>query len=200
MRDHQIDVLVETPQGSRKKYEYDHERRALRLDRRLFSATVYPADYGLVPDTVGSDGEPLDALVLAEEPTFPGCWVLARPIGVFWLAHDEGREAKIVAVPVGDPDWEDVADLDDLRAHVLEEIAHFFDVYRTLEPGTPPRPDGHDGREAAVAVIAESRRRAEEQAERAAMAAGEDEDEEDDEDDGLDWYDGFRVGPGDLVM
>jgi len=92
-----VDVLVETPQGSRKKYEYDKERKGMRLDRRLFSATVYPADYGFIPDTVGEDGEVLDALVLTEEPTFPGCWVTGRPIGVFWIAYDGSREAKILA-------------------------------------------------------------------------------------------------------
>lgn len=126
MIDETIDVLVETPQGSRKKYEYDHERNALRLDRRLGSATVYPADYGFVADTLADDGEPLDALVLAHEPTFPGCWVLARPIGVFWLARRGGREAKIVAVPTGDPDWDDVGDLDDLGPHLRDEITDFF--------------------------------------------------------------------------
>ncbi|MDP9069945.1 MAG: inorganic diphosphatase [Actinomycetota bacterium] len=189
MSDDLIDVLVETPQGSRKKYEYDHERQALRLDRRLFSATVYPADYGFVPDTMGSDGEALDALVLAHEPTFPGCWVLARPIGVFWLAHDEGREAKIVAVPHGDPDWTDVADLDDLGDHLREEISHFFEMYRTLEPGRSPRPDGHDGHQAAMAVIAEARQRAQERADRSAQ---------DDDDEA--WYNEDMVGPGDLVI
>ena len=194
MNDDLIDVLVETPQGSRKKYEYDHDRNALRLDRRLFSATVYPADYGFVPDTVGSDGEPLDTLVLAHEPTFPGCWVTARPIGVFWLAHDQGREAKIVAVPEGDPDWTDVADLEDLADHVRDEISHFFEVYRTLEPGRSPRPDGHDGHQAAMAVIAEACQRAQERAETSdmAMAAEADDDE--------DWYDGHQVGLGDLVI
>jgi inorganic pyrophosphatase len=198
MSDDSIDVLVETPQGSRKKYEYDHERKALRLDRRLFSATVYPADYGFVPDTLGTDGEALDALILAQEPTFPGCWVLARPIGVFWLAHDEGREAKIVAVPEGDPDWTDVADLEDLPQHVRDEIDHFFDMYRTLEPGTSPRPDGHDGRQAALQVIAEARQRAQERA--PGPAADHDEDEDEDEDEDGWWVDEDQAGPGDLVI
>ena len=154
-----VDVLVETPQGSRKKYEYDHEKHALRLDRRLFSATVYPADYGFVPDTEGQDGEALDALVITAEPTFPGCWVTARPIGVFWIAYDDGREAKILAVPCGDPTWDDVEDISELPDHLRDEISHFFDVYKVLEPGRTPRPDGYEGREEARRVIAEARKR-----------------------------------------
>jgi inorganic pyrophosphatase len=155
-----VDVLVETPQGSRKKYEYDHERKGLRLDRRLFSATIYPADYGFIPDTESEDGEALDVLVLTEEPTFPGCWVTARPIGVFWIAYDDKREAKIIAVPEHDPTWHDVRDLEDLAPHVLSEIENFFEVYKTLEPGRTPKPDGYDGRQAASKVIAEATRRA----------------------------------------
>jgi len=170
MDDDNIDVLVETPKGSRKKYEYDHQRHAMRLDRRLFSATVYPADYGFIPDTKSGDGEALDALVLAEEPTFPGCWVLARPIGVFWIQHpgggddgseDDHREAKIIAVPAGDPDWDEVADVSDLAAHVRDEISHFFDVYKTLEPGDTPSTVGYEDREAAVRVLGDARRRVE---------------------------------------
>jgi inorganic pyrophosphatase len=151
-----VDVLVETPQGSRKKYEYDHERKGMRLDRRLFSATVYPADYGFIPDTEGADGEALDALVITEEPTFPGCWVTARPIGVFWIAYDDHREAKIVAVPKGDPTWDEIHDLEELPEHLRDEISNFFDVYKVLEPGRTPTPDGYEGRDAAVAVIAEA--------------------------------------------
>ena len=92
----------------------------IRLDRRLFSATVYPADYGFIPDTLGEDGDPLDALVLLEDPTFPGCWVTARPVGVFWMEDDKGPDAKIICVPAGDPRWDDVADIDDLPAHLTE--------------------------------------------------------------------------------
>ncbi|HYX44125.1 MAG TPA: inorganic diphosphatase [Acidimicrobiales bacterium] len=154
-----LDVFVETPQGSRKKYEYDHERKALRLDRRLFSATVYPADYGFVPDTEGEDGEALDAVVITEEPTFPGCWVTARPIGVFWIAYEDSREAKILAVPCGDPTWDDLDDIAELPEHLRDEISHFFDVYKVLEPGRTPRPDGYEGRDAALAVISAARDR-----------------------------------------
>ena len=154
-----IDVLVETPQGSRKKYEYDHERGAMRLDRRLFSATVYPADYGFVPDTASEDGEALDALVLAEEPSFPGCWVHCRPIGVFWIGYESGREAKIIAVPDGDPRWEGIRDVGDLPTHTRDEISHFFDVYKDLEPGSSPSPGTYEGVDVARRVISEARRR-----------------------------------------
>jgi len=154
-----VDILVETPQGSRKKYEYDKERKGMRLDRRLFSATVYPADYGFIPDTVGEDGEALDALVLTEEPTFPGCWVTGRAIGVFWIAYDGAREAKILTVPDGDPTWDAVHDIDDVPDHLRDEISQFFDVYKALEPGRTPKPDGYEGRTTALEVIAEAVRR-----------------------------------------
>lgn len=162
MADDVIDVFVETPKGSRSKYEWDHERGGLRLDRRLYSATVFPADYGYVAGTKGADGEALDALVLSDDGTFPGCWVAARPIGVFWIRYgDEGddatREAKIIAVPEHDPDWDEVADLSDLPSHRLDEISHFFDVYKDLEPSRTPTPAGYEGRDAARGVIAESR-------------------------------------------
>ena len=164
MSDDLIDVLVETPKGSRSKYEWDAERGALRLDRRLYSATVFPADYGYIDGTKSADGEDLDALVLSEDGTFPGCWVRARPIGVFWITYeaagegeDETREAKIVAVPEDDPDWSEIADLDDLPAHQLDEISHFFDVYKDLEPSRTPSSAGYEGRDAALRVIAESR-------------------------------------------
>jgi inorganic pyrophosphatase len=157
--DKTVDVLVETPQGSRKKYEYDADRKAMRLDRRLFSATVYPTDYGFIPDTEGEDGEALDALVLTEEPTFPGCWVTARVIGVFWIAYDGQREAKIIAVPAGDPTWDEVEDIEELPDHLRDEISHFFDVYKDLEPGRTPEPAGYEGRAAALNVIDEATKR-----------------------------------------
>ena len=110
----EIDVVIEIPRGSRNKYEYDHEAHVFRLDRRLFTATDYPADYGFIPDTLSEDGDPLDALVLLEDPTFPGCWITARPVGVFWMEDDTGPDAKILCVPAGDPRWEQVEDIADL--------------------------------------------------------------------------------------
>lgn len=106
-----VDVMIETPKGSRKKYEYDHEQHVMRLDRRLASATLYPADYGFLPDTRSQDGDPLDALVLTDEPTSPGVIVNVRPVGVFWICSEEGREAKLITVPTGDPVWYEVQDI-----------------------------------------------------------------------------------------
>ncbi|MHB8295928.1 MAG: inorganic diphosphatase [Acidimicrobiales bacterium] len=148
-----IDVVIEIPKGSRNKYEYDHDRHVVRLDRRLFSATVYPADYGFVPDTLAEDGDPLDALVLLEDPTFPGCWVRARPVGIFWMQDEHGPDAKLMCVLDGDPAWEAVADLNDLPAHLLAEIEHFFDVYKMLEPNKSTSTQGYQGVDAALAEI-----------------------------------------------
>ncbi len=108
-----IEVVIEIPRGSRNKYEFDHERHVMRLDRRLFTATVYPADYGFVPDTLAEDGDPLDALVLLAEPTFPGCHIDARPLGVFWMRDEKGPDAKIICVVAGDPDYDSVRELGD---------------------------------------------------------------------------------------
>src|SRR5579862_5939592 len=114
MDERTIEVVIEIPKGSRNKYEFDHERHVMRLDRRLFTATVYPADYGFVPDTLAEDGDPLDVLVLLSEPTFPGCHVDARPLGVFWMRDEKGPDAKVIAVVAGDPDYERVRELSDL--------------------------------------------------------------------------------------
>src|SRR5499427_2313169 len=156
-----IDVVIEVPRGSRNKYEFDHERHVMHLDRRLFSATVYPADYGFVPETLAEDGDPLDALVLLEEPVFPGCWVRARPVGIFWMEDEKGPDAKIICVPLGDPRWDQVRDLDDMPMHLRSEIYHFFDVYKALEPGKSTSTTGFEGREAALGEIAASRARLE---------------------------------------
>jgi inorganic pyrophosphatase len=157
-----MDVLVETTQGS--KHEYEYELGAMRLDRRLYSAVSFPADYGFVAGTEGADGEPLDALVLLEDPTFPGCWVRARVVGVFWIRYDkEGesrREAKIIAVAEGDPNFEEVRDLDQLPRHLLAELENFFDVYKMLEPGTSPAPDGYESQQAALREVRAARDRA----------------------------------------
>jgi inorganic pyrophosphatase len=156
-----VEVVIEVPRGSRNKYEFDHERHVLHLDRRLFSATVYPADYGFIPDTLAEDGDPLDALVLLEEPVFPGCWVRARPVGIFWMEDEKGPDAKIICVPLGDPRWDQVRDLDDMPTHLRSEIHHFFDVYKALEPGKSTSTTGFEGRAAALGEIAASRARLE---------------------------------------
>jgi len=158
--DEELDVVIEIPRGSRNKYEYDHDNHVIRLDRRLFSATVYPADYGFIPDTLGEDGDPLDVLVLLEDPTFPGCWVRARVIGVFWMEDEKGGDAKIVCVPANDPAYDDVDDISDVRPALLDEIMHFFEVYKMLEPGKRSTTRGYEGRDAALEEIAAARVRA----------------------------------------
>jgi len=154
-----LEVIVEIPRGSRNKYEYDHERHVIRLDRRLFTATVYPADYGFVPDTLAADGDPLDALVLVEDPTFPGCLVTVRVLGVFWMSDEAGPDAKLITVVARDPVWDGASDLEDLPVHLLEEIAHFFSIYKDLEPGKRTDTRGYEGRQAALAELEECRRR-----------------------------------------
>ena len=129
-----VEVIVEIPKGSRNKYEIDHDSGELWLDRHLFTATTYPADYGFVPDTLAEDGDPLDVLVLLDEPTVPGCHIRARPIGVFWMTDEKGPDAKVLAVPAGDPRWARLVDLEDASEHLLAEIRHFFEVYKALEP------------------------------------------------------------------
>jgi inorganic pyrophosphatase len=128
-----IDVVVEIPKGSRNKYEYEHATGVIRLDRRLLTAMTYPADYGFVPDSLGEDGDPLDAMVLLDDPTFPGCWVESRPIGVFWMRDEKGPDAKIICIPSHDPIRADVTDITQLPEMFLSEIEHFFDVYKILE-------------------------------------------------------------------
>jgi inorganic pyrophosphatase len=155
----EIEVVVEIPKGSRNKYEIDHETGAVWLDRNLFTATQYPADYGFVPDTLAGDGDPLDVLVLLDEPTFPGCHIRARPIGVFWMKDEAGPDAKVLCVPAGDARWIDYEDLSDVPEHLLEEIHHFFEVYKALEPHKDADVRGWDGRAAAVEAIEDARQR-----------------------------------------
>ncbi len=155
-----VEVIVEIPRGSRNKYEYDHERRLFRLDRRLFSATFYPADYGFIPGTLAEDGDPVDALVLIDEPTFPGCLVECRPVGVFWMTDESGPDAKIISIALGDPMWERVHDLGDLPGHLTSEIAHFFDVYKDLEPHKHTEIGGFEGASAAWREIERAAQRA----------------------------------------
>jgi len=128
-----VDVFVEIPKGSRTKYELDKKTGRIRLDRVLFSSVHYPADYGFVTDTLAGDGDPLDALVVVEEPTFPGCVVPARPIGTLLMRDSKGEDEKILAVPIGDPRFDEIKELTDLPKHWLREIETFFATYKELE-------------------------------------------------------------------
>jgi inorganic pyrophosphatase len=132
----EFDVLVEIPKGSRNKYEVDHESGRIRLDRTLFTSTQYPADYGFIENTLGLDGDPLDALVLLiGEPTFPGCLIKCRAIGMFRMTDEAGGDDKVLCVPATDPRLEHMRDINHLPKFDRLEIEHFFTVYKELEPG-----------------------------------------------------------------
>src|SRR6267143_548434 len=128
MPDEQLVCLVEIPKGSRNKYEYDHEHDVIKLDRFLFSSMVYPTDYGFIPDTLALDGDPLDAMVCVSEPTFPGCMIHVKPIALFRMEDDKGIDDKVLCVPLHDPAWNTLEELDDLSGQLRDEIAHFFSV------------------------------------------------------------------------
>jgi len=156
----EVEVIVEIPQGSRNKYEMDHETGRIRLDRMLFTSTRYPHDYGFIPDTLAEDGDPLDAMIMLEEPTFPGCLVTVRPVGVFWMTDEHGPDAKILTVPAYDRRCAGLQDLDDVPAHVTAEIGHFFDIYKALEPGKSTDVRGWQGHACALEEIDAALRRA----------------------------------------
>lgn len=128
-----INVLVEIAGGSKNKYEFDKDLNAFILDRVLFSSVKYPYDYGFVPNTLADDGDPLDGMVLMDEPTFPGCVIAARPIGMLEMIDGGDRDEKILCVPAEDPRYSHVKSLEDVAPHRLEEIAEFFRSYKNLE-------------------------------------------------------------------
>jgi inorganic pyrophosphatase len=148
-----IDVVIEIPTGSRNKYEYDHEKHVIRLDRRLFTATTYPADYGFVPETLAGDEDPLDVLVLVTDPTFPGCVVRVRILGMFSMRDEKGVDAKLISVLEHDPQWDGASDIDDVPEHLRNEIAHFFSIYKDLEPMKSTEVQGFEDRRTALAEL-----------------------------------------------
>jgi inorganic pyrophosphatase len=147
-----IEVVVEIPSGSRNKYEYDHVRQRFVLDRVLYSSVHYPCDYGFIEGSMADDGDPLDVLVVIAEPTFPGCVVRARPIGVLDMADEKGHDYKILAVAHADPRWEGADALEDVSPHRLREIENFFETYKTLE-NRPTDVNGWLGVEEAWRII-----------------------------------------------
>ena len=157
----EFDVLVEIPKGQRNKYEVDHESGRIRLDRTLFTATQYPAYYGYIENTLGQDGDPLDALVLLPEPTFPGCLIRARAIGMFRMTDEKGGDDKVLCVPADDPRLEHLRDIDHVPKFDRLEIQHFFEVYKALEPDK--KVEGHEwvGRAEAEKEVRASLERAE---------------------------------------
>ncbi|MDH6190548.1 inorganic pyrophosphatase [Streptomyces sp. CZ24] len=158
----EFDVTIEIPKGSRNKYEVDHETGRIRLDRRLFTSTSYPADYGFVEDTLGEDGDPLDALVLLDDPTFPGCLISCRVIGMFRMTDEAGGDDKLLCVPAGDPRVDHLKDIQDVSEFDRLEIQHFFEVYKDLEPGKSVEGADWVGRAEAEAEIERSYQRAKE--------------------------------------
>jgi inorganic pyrophosphatase len=128
-----IYVVVEVPKGSRNKYKYDRGSDIVKLDRVLFSPIHYPGDYGLIPRTHYDDGDPLDVLVMVNEPTFPGCIIEARPIGLFRMLDRGVPDDKVLAVPAYDPNFKDYYDIPHIPQHFLAEMGHFFEVYKDLE-------------------------------------------------------------------
>jgi len=152
-------AFVEIPKGSRNKYEYDEGLGRVVLDRTLWASVVYPCDYGFLVDTIGEDGDPVDALVLVTAPTFPGCLIPCDPIAVLDMRDEAGQDEKVLCVPHSDPTWTRVQEIEDIRPSLLEEIAHFFEVYKDLEHGKHVTVGGWEGRAAAEAVFATGRKR-----------------------------------------
>jgi inorganic pyrophosphatase len=131
---HEIYAIVEVPNGSSNKYKFDRENGFFRLDRVLYSALYYLGDYGIIPRSWSLDGEPLDILVLTTKPTFTGSVITARPVGVLTTEDEKGQDDKILGVPISDPRFEEIKNVDDIAKHLKTEIADFFVNYKRLEP------------------------------------------------------------------
>lgn len=150
--------MVEIPKGSRNKYEWDEELQAIKLDRFLFSSVVYPTDYGFIPETDGEDGDPLDAMCLVSSPTFPGCIIPVKVVGLFRMTDDGAVDDKVLCVPQHDPNWADVNELGDVSDQMQAEISHFFSIYKGPE-GKVVEVDGWYSKEEALDTIAAAKRR-----------------------------------------
>ena len=158
MSSSRLHVLVEIPKGSRNKYEWDEELQAIKLDRFLFSSVVYPTDYGFIPGTLSEKGSALDAMVCVSAPTFPGIVIPVKVLGVFRTKDEEGQDDKVLCVPLEDPNWNGMEQLDDLPRTLRKEIEHFWSIYKEPE-GKPVEIQGWEGREVALQVIDDGRRR-----------------------------------------
>ena len=129
----EFNAIIETPKGSRNKYELDKESGLIKFDRALYSTFVYPTDYGFVPQSYWEDGDPLDVMVIVADPTVPGCLIKVRPVGVLHMIDSGEADDKIIAVPVKDPRFEHIKDLKDLGEHFQKEVSHFFEHYKDLQ-------------------------------------------------------------------
>jgi len=154
-----VDVVIEIPKGQRNKYEMDHASGRIRLDRMLFTSTRYPYDYGFIEDTLADDGDPLDVLVLLEEPTFPGCLITCRVIGMFRMRDEKGADDKVLSVPTGDPRMDHLRDIYHVPEFDRLEIQHFFEVYKQIEPGKMVAAAAWADRAAAEAEVEACRKR-----------------------------------------
>jgi inorganic pyrophosphatase len=152
-----VHVIIEIPRGSRNKYEIDHEDGRVYLDRRLFTATTYPADYGFIAETLAGDGDPLDALVLNDDPVYPGVICEARPVGVLFMRDEAGEDAKLICVPPKEPRFSKVFEISDLTPQLVAEVQHFFNVYKALEPNKHSSSSGIGGRDDAWREIRDAR-------------------------------------------
>ncbi|MCI0489646.1 MAG: inorganic diphosphatase [Blastocatellia bacterium] len=153
-----FNIIVEIPKGSGNKYEYDTELNLFRLDRTLYSPMHYPGDYGFVPSTRAADLDPLDVLVLVEHPTFSGCLIEARAIGMLMMIDQGMEDLKLLCVPTHEPRWRNLANYTDVHPHRLREIEHFFSIYKELE-GKQTETSGWRGAdEARQAIVAASER------------------------------------------
>lgn len=153
-----IDAIIEIPKGSRNKYEYDRKKKMIRYDRMIFSSMFYPSDYGFIPETLAEDGDEIDVLVLVTEPTFPGCLMEVKPIGLFKMYDEKGTDDKILCVPVSDPIWNKVNTLEEVNPHLKMEIEHFFQVYKDLEK-KKVGVEGWEDKEAALEAIQKAKNR-----------------------------------------
>jgi len=148
-----VNVIVEIPRGSQNKYEFDHETNTIMLDRHLIVSMGYPAEYGFIPDTLGGDGDPLDALVLSQYPTFPGCLIKSRILGMCIMSDEKGEDAKLICVPDYDPAWKSAKDITDVPKATLDKISHFFTVYKDLDEGKWVKVENYVGRKEALAEL-----------------------------------------------
>ncbi|MFC1625247.1 inorganic diphosphatase [Patescibacteria group bacterium] len=155
----QLNVIIEIPKGSHNKYEYDEEDHEIHLDRVYHSAVFSPTDYGFIPETRSEDGDHLDILVLMSEPTFPGCVMKVRPIGILDMEDESGIDWKVIAVAVKDPHSNDIKDIKDVEGHLIKEIKNFFEIYKTLEEGKWVKVKDWHGKDEALKRIEEARER-----------------------------------------
>jgi len=155
----ELDCVIEIPKGSRNKYEYDPETGSIKLDRFISASVVYPTDYGYVPHTLAPDGDPLDVLVCVSEPTFPGCLVPSKVVGLFRMADEKGDDDHVLCVPRHDPGWSGLEDVDDLPRQLRAEITHFFTVYKDLDPDRHSEVRGWGSCAEALRTLAEARER-----------------------------------------